>query len=412
MSANKSVPRISAFASIALMASGFPAAGQGAAHTSPGPATALASPLTVCGISGEVTRPVSISCADGILLKDAVETAGGFTSNADTGKITIVRGDRVKSAAASELKYDYKRVIDGKMQDITLFPGDLVMVPAKRKGVGFNLGRLLPPRQVQRDIEQFAKKNPVATGVVAATLGAVAYSNLRPHDGRTERQADQPEWLRRSIAAQGGGPNDPWRKFYENKAEAERQKAAAAGQTPQTISVSGAGRGTGPDSQKRAQIAQLVAMMQARARSQAVQRGATVPVGNTGGVESMIARLNSMSQADVNRLMSQPSIWDKFTPYWYKRDGGNVLGQAGVPSGLLRDLSRLDNLGDTATNTRINGQLRQVNALGALAGGMAAEQRVRNSSQAWFYKNLGEKDYDAISRQLIPIETRTGIQRP
>lgn len=388
-----------------LITSGLPAAGQGPAGSTLRPASRTASALLVCGISGEVMRPSSVPCNDGILLRDAIEAAGGLTSNADTGKITIVRGSRRAGSLVRDVKYDYRRVIEGKAEDVTLLPGELVVIPAKRKGVGFNLGRLLPPRQVQRDVEQFAKKNPVVTGAAVAALGAVAYNNLRPHHRPDPDQSDQSARAARYAAIEGG-PDDPWRQFYANRADAERQRAAAQQTATQPGAVGGELSDTLSERTKRAQIAQLIEMMRVRAGAQAAQRGSLAPFDSTGGAQSMIARLNSMSQADVNRLMSQPSVWDQFTPYWYKRDGGNVLGRAGVPSGLMRDVSRLDNLFDSTAQRNIDRRLANVNRLAGVSAGMAAEQNVRNQVQKWDYKLMADRASSATKSQLIADEAR------
>jgi hypothetical protein len=169
---------------------------------------------------------------------------------------------------------------------------------------------------------------------------------------------------------------------------------------------------------RQRQAAALLSLLLARASSRAAAPVASLPntppiapFDASGGAQGLINRLNSMSQADVDQLMSRPSILNQFTPSWLKRSGGNALGTSGVPAGLMRDLSRLDNLADPAANARIDKQLRTVQKLGGIAGGMAAEQKVRNSVQKDFYKDLAVKSFEDISRGLSEVEARTGIGR-
>jgi hypothetical protein len=164
------------------------------------------------------------------------------------------------------------------------------------------------------------------------------------------------------------------------------------------------------DSNRQRQAAAVLTLLRARAAA-APSTPSPATFDTTGDAAGLINRLNSMSQADVNRLMSKPSMWDQLTPSWLKKSGGNVLGAAGVPSGLLRDVSRLDNLADPAANARVDKQMRTVQKLGGISAGMAVEQKVRNSVQREFYKDQAVKSFDDINRGLTEVEARTGIGR-
>ena len=140
-------------------------------------------------------------------------------------------------------------------------------------------------------------------------------------------------------------------------------------------------------------------------RAQASNRSATAPF--SGDAAGLINRLNSMSQADVNALMAKGSPLDQFTPYWLKKaPGGNVLAQFGIGNGLMgtlgtRDINRILN---PAELERIQPKLRQAQILGNLAGGMAAERKVRNEVQKYDYRRSLEKDAEEKLKQLFTHE--------
>ncbi len=167
------------------------------------------------------------------------------------------------------------------------------------------------------------------------------------------------------------------------------------------------------DAQSRA-INQLLAQLQANVNTNPgtlLRTPVSTPPFNTapgGDISSLINRLNSMSAADVNKLMGQGHWLDQFTPYWLKNAGGNPLAQFGVPNGLMgalgtSDLSRILNPSEL---DRIAPQLRQAQILGNLAGGMAAEQNIRNQVQSDFYKQLFDKAAFDAKISKIPDEVR------
>lgn len=167
------------------------------------------------------------------------------------------------------------------------------------------------------------------------------------------------------------------------------------------------------DAQSRA-INQLLAQLQANVNTNPgtlLRTPVSTPPFNTasgGDISSLINRLNSMGAADVNKLMGQGHWLDQFTPYWLKNAGGNPLAQFGVPNGLMgalgtSDLSRILNPSEL---DRIAPQLRQAQILGNLAGGMAAEQNIRNQVQSDFYKQLFDKAAFDAKISKIPDEVR------
>jgi hypothetical protein len=154
------------------------------------------------------------------------------------------------------------------------------------------------------------------------------------------------------------------------------------------------------------QAAQLLALLQAQNQRPAVGITPFNPAASGSDISSLINRLNSLSAAEVNQLMGQGHWLDQFTPYWLKNAGGNPLAQFGIPSGLMgalgtSDLSRILNPSEL---DRIAPQLRQAQILGNLAGGMAAEQNIRNQVQSDFYKQLSNKAAFDAKISKIPDE--------
>jgi hypothetical protein len=167
------------------------------------------------------------------------------------------------------------------------------------------------------------------------------------------------------------------------------------------------------DAQSRA-VNQLLAQLQANVNANpgaSLRTPVSAPPFNAapgGDAASLINRLNSMSAADVNKLMGQGHWLDQFTPNWLKNAGGNPLAQFGVPNGLMgalgtSDLSRILNPSEL---DRLAPQLRQAQILGNLAGGMAAEQNIRNQVQSDFYKQLSNKAAFEAKISKIPDEVR------
>lgn len=130
-----------------------------------------------------------------------------------------------------------------------------------------------------------------------------------------------------------------------------------------------------------------------------------------GDAQSLINRLNSMSQADVNRLMGRGHWLDAFKPWWWDRTGGNPLAQFGIGKGLMgtlgtRDLNRIF---DQRELDRIAPQLRQAQIMGNLAGGIAAQNRVYNEVGKYENYRLADKAaFEALLRLWAQVQ-RTGV---
>lgn len=77
-------------------------------------------------VSGAVKSPGAYNFEKGITALNAIILAGGFTDVARPNKTKIVRGEKEKNL---NLKLNLKDVLKGKTDDITLAPGDRVIVP-------------------------------------------------------------------------------------------------------------------------------------------------------------------------------------------------------------------------------------------------------------------------------------------
>ena len=154
----------------------------------------------------------------------------------------------------------------------------------------------------------------------------------------------------------------------------------------------------------RAKLIALLKAHVAQQRSVAVAGSRGVPFDTTGGAEGLINRLNSMSQAEVNQLMAQPNFLSQFTPKGYN----NPLAQAGVPAGLMRDVTNLNNLFDPNMQSSIDKRLVNVRRMGGVSAGMAAERNVRNQVQQHDYKRMADNASAATRRQLSADEAALG----
>jgi hypothetical protein len=168
-----------------------------------------------------------------------------------------------------------------------------------------------------------------------------------------------------------------------------------------------------PPTLTRAQKAQLLEQLLRQSQAANARPAATPPFNPYTSSGDLIAQLNSMSQSDVNRMMGQSSFWDQFTPYWYRRDGGNVLGQFGIGKDLMRTLGTTDprKILDPNGLNGIQGQLRQAQVMGNIAGGQAAQNKVYNSVDA---HDRSVRDSNALLEQLLrlnEVEARTGVTR-
>jgi polysaccharide biosynthesis/export protein len=79
-------------------------------------------------VLGEVNTPGRFSFQSQVTVLDVLAEAGGFTSFASTSKILIVRNE---NGVTRRIPFDYRRVARGRItqQEMTVFPGDIIMVP-------------------------------------------------------------------------------------------------------------------------------------------------------------------------------------------------------------------------------------------------------------------------------------------
>jgi polysaccharide export outer membrane protein len=77
-------------------------------------------------VQGQVTRPGAYPMTGRTTLVQAIGLAGGFTQFAARGRIIILR----PTAAGTERREaDYDKIVAGKIPDVTLRPGDTIVVP-------------------------------------------------------------------------------------------------------------------------------------------------------------------------------------------------------------------------------------------------------------------------------------------
>lgn len=77
-------------------------------------------------VSGAVKSPGAYNFEKGITALNAIILAGGFTDVARPNKTKIVRGEKEKIL---NVKVNLKDVLKGKTDDVTLAPGDRIIVP-------------------------------------------------------------------------------------------------------------------------------------------------------------------------------------------------------------------------------------------------------------------------------------------
>ena len=84
-------------------------------------------------ISGEVNKPgaVELVIQDRISIKKVVALAGGFTRTASPAKTMIVHVNDA-GVQTSAAMIDLKKMMDGRIKDLELTPGDIVMVPSSQ----------------------------------------------------------------------------------------------------------------------------------------------------------------------------------------------------------------------------------------------------------------------------------------
>lgn len=79
-------------------------------------------------VMGQVAKPGEIIMGRKMTVMQALSQAGGLTTFADEGKIKILRTVESKE---NSINFPYDDVVDGNNldQDITLLPGDVIVVP-------------------------------------------------------------------------------------------------------------------------------------------------------------------------------------------------------------------------------------------------------------------------------------------
>lgn len=75
-------------------------------------------------VVGRVTAPGVYMVGSNPTLLQALAMAKGFTPWAKKGQIVLVRGETGK-----RVKIDYQKVVAGKQDNFTLYPGDTIVVP-------------------------------------------------------------------------------------------------------------------------------------------------------------------------------------------------------------------------------------------------------------------------------------------
>lgn len=75
-------------------------------------------------VVGRVTAPGMFSVGANPTILQALAMAKGFTPWAKKSRIVLVRGESGK-----RVKVDYERVVAGKQENYTLYPGDTLVVP-------------------------------------------------------------------------------------------------------------------------------------------------------------------------------------------------------------------------------------------------------------------------------------------
>ena len=80
-------------------------------------------------VLGEVMRPGPVPLTTSLAVLDAIAAAGGFTPFADENDIKVIR--RAADGSELEFEFDYKAYVRGRAAgtNITLQPGDTIVVP-------------------------------------------------------------------------------------------------------------------------------------------------------------------------------------------------------------------------------------------------------------------------------------------
>jgi len=128
-------------------------------------------------------------------------------------------------------------------------------------------------------------------------------------------------------------------------------------------------------------------------------------------IQSLLQRLNSMSQADVNRLIGREHWLDQFTPWWWDKMGGNPLAQFGIGKGLMGTLGTTDpsRIFNQSELDRIAPLLRQAQIMGNVSAGIAARDRVYSDVARYENYRLADKAaFEALLRLWAQVQ-RTGV---
>lgn len=79
-------------------------------------------------VLGEVKTPGRFSFQSQVTVLDVLAEAGGFTPFASSRDVTILRNE---NGVTKRIEFDYRRVMQGRStpQQMTVYPGDIIMVP-------------------------------------------------------------------------------------------------------------------------------------------------------------------------------------------------------------------------------------------------------------------------------------------
>ena len=84
------------------------------------------SPSKAIAVLGQVVKPGNYIARPKLTLAKLIPEVGGFTPNALTSKVKISRPS--ESGKRNLIEVDADAIIKGKIEDVSLFPGDMVMV--------------------------------------------------------------------------------------------------------------------------------------------------------------------------------------------------------------------------------------------------------------------------------------------
>lgn len=79
-------------------------------------------------VLGDVNQPGILNLRDARVLTQAITLAGGYNDNAYFDELIVIRGSRSKPMAA---KVDLKGILEGRLPDVVLIPGDILYMPGK-----------------------------------------------------------------------------------------------------------------------------------------------------------------------------------------------------------------------------------------------------------------------------------------